>query len=109
MQQHSLINGMSMKKSRYLLHAPAGIAAGSNLELSATAMPSASLQLDQPLLHMTAPAVAADAAPVIVGVTADRMLKRYVLPKELAGWSAVKGKHLNPQNMAHGPQKVHGS
>lgn len=56
---------------------------------------------------MTAPAVAADAAPVIVGMTTDRMLKRYVLPKELAGWSAVKGKHLSPQIMAQGPQKVY--
>ena len=80
--------------------------AGGNLELPATGMLTATLKLDQPLLHMTAPAVAVDAAPVIVGMTADRMLKRYVLPKELAGWAAVKGKHLSPQSMAQGPQKV---
>lgn len=76
------------------------------MELPPAAIPSAALKVDQPLVHMTAPAVAADAPPVVVGMTADRMLRRFVLPKELAGWGAVKGRHLSPQNMAPGPQKV---
>ncbi len=82
-------------------------ALGSGLELPAAAVPSASLKFDQPLLHMVVPAVAADAAPVILGMSPDRVLKRYTLPKEVAGWSAVKGKHLSPQSSAPGPQKVH--
>ena len=57
---------------------------------------------------MAAPAVAADAPPVVIGMTADRMLRRFVLPKGLAGWGAVKGRHLSPQSMAQGPQKVIG-
>ena len=69
-------------------------------------MPSASLSLDQPLLHMVTPAVARDAAPVILGMSPDRMLKRYTLPKEVAGWAAVKGKHLSPQSSTPGPQKA---
>ena len=83
-----------------------GSAAGNGLELPPVALPSASLKMDQPLLHMTASAVAADAAPVVVGMTADRMLRRYELPKELGGWGAVKGRQLSPQSMTHGPQKV---
>lgn len=55
---------------------------------------------------MAAPAVAADAAPVILGMTADRTLRRFVLPKELAGWGAVKGRQLSPQSIIPGPQKV---
>ena len=62
--------------------------------------------MDQPLLHMAAPAVAADAAPVVLGMAADRTLRRFVLPKELAGWGAVKGRQLSPQSMTPGPQKV---
>ena len=83
-----------------------GGAAGSGLELKPAAVPSASLKMDQPLLHMAAPAVAADAAPVVLGMTADRMLKRFVLPKELAGWGAVKGRQLSPQSTTPGPLKV---
>lgn len=83
-----------------------GSSADKDLELPPAAMPSASLKMDQPPLHMTAPAVAADAAPVVVGMTADRMLRRFVLPKELAGWGAVKGRQLSPQSMTPGPQKV---
>ena len=81
-------------------------AAGGGLELPAAAVPSASLSLDQPLLHMTVAAVASDAAPVILGMSPDRLLKRSVLPKEVAGWSAVKGKHLSVKSSVPGPQKV---
>lgn len=80
--------------------------AGTSLELPPAAIPSATLKMDQPLVHMTLPAVAADGPPVVIGMTADRMLRRFVLPKELAEWGAVKGRHLSPQSMAHGPQKV---
>ncbi len=55
---------------------------------------------------MVAPAVARDAAPVILGMSPDRILKRYTLPKEVAGWAAVKGKHLSPQSSTPGPQKA---
>ena len=56
---------------------------------------------------MTVPAVANDAAPVILGMSPDRLIKRYVLPKEVAGWGAVKGKQLGPRSSVPGPQKVH--
>ena len=55
---------------------------------------------------MVAPAVAKNAAPVILGMSPDRILKRYTLPKEVAGWTAVKGKHLSPQSSTPGPQKA---
>ena len=55
---------------------------------------------------MVAPAVAADAAPVVLGMSPDRNLKRYTLPREAASWGAVKGKHLSPHSSAPGPQKV---
>ncbi|KAL3135521.1 hypothetical protein ABBQ38_006001 [Trebouxia sp. C0009 RCD-2024] len=88
-----------------LSHAPEG----TSLELPPAAIPSATLKMDQPLVHMTLPAVAADGPPVVIGMTADRMLRRFVLPKELAEWGAVKGRHLSPQSMAHGPQKAAGA
>ncbi|KAA6420486.1 MAG: hypothetical protein FRX49_09647 [Trebouxia sp. A1-2] len=63
----------------------ASAAQGGGLRLSAAAVPSASLSLDQPLLHMVTPAASTDAAPVILGMSPDRILKRYTLPKEAAG------------------------
>ena len=79
---------------------------GKDLELPPAAVTTAILQLDQPLLHMITPAVAADAAPVVMGMSPDRVLKRYSLPKEVAGWAALKGKRLDPQSSCPGPQKV---
>ncbi len=55
---------------------------------------------------MVTPAVATDTAPVILGMSPDRILKQYTLPKEVAGWAAVKGKHLSPQSSTPGPQKA---
>ena len=78
--------------------------AGPALELPPAAASTAGLKLDSPLLRIQSVAMSSKTEMAIVGIGPDRVIKRYTLHKDSAGWDYFF--MLSPHNTAPGPQKV---
>ena len=74
------------------------------LELAGAAMHIGALKLDHPLMHIQAAASAGKPQMAIIGMGLDRVIKRYELHKDPAGWDYFFT--VIPCATTPGPQKV---